>query len=438
MLLALLLAIVCVIANGFFVAAEFALAKVRPSALEASAQKGDRRAEEGIHLTQHLDAYLSATQLGITLASLALGWLGEPAVATFVAPLLHWLALPESWIHPIALSISFGIITLLHIVIGELVPKSIAIRYPVKIVRWSARPLRLFHGFSLPILYVLNGLSNWLLERVGVPPAQESSSSLTADELRVMVQTALSETEGDVTKRVLIERVLRGIDRPVRSIMVPRVDMQLVRLDESFEDCLEKVRRFGFSRFPVAEDGNPDHVMGYIFVKDLLLAKPELRSQLRLLKRDILYVPESISVGELLREFRVTRIPMAIVVDEYGGTSGLITVEDAVEEVVGEIQDEHDAEEPKVTQREDGMVVVDGSYLLGDLELDNFEPPEGEEGETVGSYVLTQLGRLAHPGDCVRLGSYRMTVEDIRRRRVHRVSLKFVPPTSPPDDGEEP
>jgi CBS domain containing-hemolysin-like protein len=420
------------VANAFFVAAEFALARVRPTALEASARAGEAGAERALAITKQLDAYLTATQLGITLASLGLGWLGEPALAHFIQPPLSSAGLSEAAVHGVATVVAFSVISLLHIVVGELVPKSLAILEPEKVSRLTARPMGWFYVGMYPALYVLNGLSNYLLRLAGVGEVNEVSAKLTAEEIRLIVEASFGDDEGETTKRELLERVLRATDRPARALMVPRVDMVTLSLADTLEDWLAAVRKSGFSRYPVTEDGNADHLAGYVYVKDLLLAEDAPRRGLRALTRDLLFVPESLSVGDVLTRFQASHIPIAIVVDEYGGTSGLVTVEDVVEELVGEIQDELDVETPPIQTREDGTVIADGKVALGDLPIEGLQLDAKSAADTLSGYILDELGRLAHPGDRLQLGSYEATVEDVRRRRIARVALRPHKPTEPP------
>ncbi len=454
-MIALLLSLLCVAANAFFVAAEFALAKVRPTALEALAKGGDSNAVRALEITQRLDAYLSATQLGITLASLGLGWLGEPALAHLIESGLVLLGIAErsagetpAWIHGIAATVAFSIISVAHIVVGELVPKSLAIQRPEQISRLSSQPLKTFFVISYPALWVLNSASNLVLRALRLPAPQHAEGKLSLEELRLMIQASFSERGLEGTKRDLLERVLRATDRPIRAVMVPRVDVKLLSLSDDFETCMQQVRRTGFPRYPVAEDGDPDKIVGYVYVKDLLMASRHTRAAaIGELKRDILYVPESRTVGQLLGELRANKIPIALVVDEYGGTSGLVTLEDVLEEIVGDIQDELHLAEPRMRITDDGVVVADGSLPMGELSVDGLDAPEIEGAETVGGYVLAALGRLAHPGDRIRLGRWEAVVEDVRERRVNRVAFRPLtdeeiaameerPRTVPPDAPE--
>lgn len=423
-MLALLAAILCVLANAFFVGAEFALAKVRPTSLEAAARTGeDPEAERTLKLLDHLDEYLAATQLGITLASLGLGWLGEPAVAELLEPLLERLGL-GAMVHGVAFALGFAIISALHIVIGELVPKSLGITRAEQIARLSSRPLRVFYVAIFPALWLLNRASNLVLRALRLPAPDHAEGKLSLEELRLLIAASLTGEDAD-TQREILERVLRATDRPVRAIMVPRVDMHILSLADDLEVALGKIRKHGFSRYPVCTDQNPDHVVGYVYVKDLLLREGRDRPSIASLKRDILIVPESRTVGEILAEFQRTKIPIALVVDEYGGTSGLVTMEDAMAELVGDLTDElKGAGQPRVLIEEDGSVVVDGALPVDDLELDGTKLPEPEAADTVGGYVLEKLGRLAGPGDHVDFDEWRCVVEDVRQRRVHRVRFR--------------
>lgn len=425
----LLFALLCVAANAFFVAAEFAMAKVRPTSLDAMARAGDVKAKRALGVTRRLDAYLTATQIGITLASLGLGSL-EPQLATLIEPLLEAVGAPPTVVHRVAFGLTFAGITALHIVLGELIPKSYAIQQPENVARHTAIWMVGFYWVIFPALIILNSISNLTLRLVGLPPTEHAEGKLSLEELRLVVRASLGD-EGE-KKRELLERVLRGTDRPLRAVMVPRVDMTTLSLEDDFQSVLEQVRRHGFSRYPIAENGDPDKVAGYVYVKDVLMAARPPRDGLRGLKRDVLFAPESLTVGELLGQFQRTKIPIAIVVDEYGGTSGLVTLEDVVEEIVGEIQDEHDFEQPRITRLENGTVVVDGSLPFDELAIEGLELPAREGGETIGGYVVAALGRLAHPGDRVRLGGWDAVVEDVRRRRVNRVSFVLATATLPP------
>lgn len=430
-MLALLGALACVVANGFFVAAEFALAKVRPTQLEARIKAtDDPAAKRALAIVQTLDAYLPATQLGITLASLGLGWLGEPAIAALLAPVLDYFHLSHEVVEGISVAVGFALMSSLHIVIGELVPKSLAIRKPEDIARLAATPLRVFYIAVYPALVLLNAASKLVLRALGLPAPDHAEGKLSLEELRLLIQASFADVEGQ--KRELLERVLRATDRPVRAIMVPRVDMEILSLADDFDAWMERVRRSGFSRYPVSKDRDPDHVVGYVYVKDLIFHGPS-RPAPATLKRDILIVPESRTVGEILAEFKESSIPIALVVDEYGGTSGLVTLEDALAEIVGDMNDEiTGVGQARMVPAEDGTFNVDGALPLDDLtELDGLALPDRGDAATVGGYVVERVGRLAIPGDRVEAGRWEIRVDDVRARRVHRVRLVPRRPSTP-------
>jgi CBS domain containing-hemolysin-like protein len=432
--LKLLVAALCVLANGFFVAAEFGLVKVRVTQLMTRAKKGEARAERALAIVRRLDTYLSALQLGITLTSLALGWIGEPAVADLLRAPLRWAGVSsDAIVHAVSFTAAFALITTLHIVVGEQAPKMLAIERAESVSMSVARPVRVFFVVMYPFLWVLTWLSRVTLRALGLSKPRLAEASLSAEEIRVIVAGGQIEA----TKRELIERVMQGTDRPVRAVMVPRVDMVTVSLKDPADRVMAVARTNGYSRIPVMQAHDPDKVVGYLYMKDLLLGDGLPAGGVEALRRDILFVPESRKVADALRDFQRTRIPIAIVVDEYGGTSGLITVEDILEEIVGELQDELDAEPPRIVAREDGSVVVDGMVPVGELGTHGVEAEGVEAHETVAGLVVERLGRLARPGDTVRLGAFEVTVEDVRRRRVTRVRLTRRPVSvSPPGHGE--
>lgn len=427
----LLVAAFCILANGFFVATEFGLVKVRVTQLEALAKRGEKRAQSALDITNKLDAYLSASQLGITLASLALGWVGEPALAELIAPVFGWFGITaEAVIHGVSFTLAFFAITMLHIVLGEQAPKLFAIQRAEAVVLWVARPMRMFYVVAWPFLSVLNELSNLALRLVGVPTMNHMEGALSAEEIRLVVASGKIEER----QRQLMERVLQGTDRPVRAVMVPRVDMETVSLLDTPRQVVERLKVAGYSRVPVIEGRDPDKVVGYVYLKDLFLGDGVPRGGIKALRRDVLFVPENRTVGDVLEDMQRTHIPLAIVVDEYGGTSGLVTMEDILEEIVGELQDELDAEPQKIDKQDDGAIVVDGMVPICDLEQYGIEAEPIEGHELLAGHITSKLGRLARPGDIVHIGTHDATVEDVRARRVTRVRL--VPRPKEPERGQ--
>ncbi len=430
----------CIAANGFFVAAEFALVKVRPASLEAKAAAGNKSAQRAVNALNQLEAYLSAAQVGITLASLALGWVGEPAIGSMIEPSIRSLGLPAEVSHPIAMTITFAIISGLHIIVGEQAPKYLAIQRSEAVVLACATLMSWFYYATYPFVRVLNAVSNAVLRGVGLGTAGHEGAAASPEEIRLMVQASFRAGGLEGSQRDLLERVLRGSGRSVRAVMVPRVDVTMLSIDEELERAEERIRREGYSRYPLSEKNDPDRIVGYIYAKDLWTAPRPIRGGLASLRRDILFVPETRTVAEVLQDFRLSSTPIAIVVDEYGGTSGLVTLEDCVEEIVGDIRDETDDEPNRTIIRPDGSVVVDGSTPFADLDVEEIRDLVGadESDRTVSAFVIERLGRIARPGDRVRVGDFEAVVEVVRRRRVSRVCFREVEAHPPPRVSQAP
>ncbi len=431
-MLALGVAVFLVLANGFFVAAEFALVKVRPSSLETRAAEGDRRAQRSMQALKSLEEYLSASQLGITLASLALGWVGEPAIAELLTPRLIGLGVPESISHGISVALAFGTITFLHIVVGEQAPKYLAIQRAERVVLASAWLMQVFYYATFPLVRALNAVSNAFLNFIGLGGPIHDGGAASPEEIRVIVQASFRAGSLEGPQRDLLERVLRGSGRSVRAIMVPRVDMSVLSVEDDVESCERRMRREGYSRYPLSEGHDPDRIIGYIYTKDLWVPSGTTPRPVSELRRDILFVPETRTVAEVIEDFRLSNTPIAIVVDEYGGTSGLVTLEDCVEKIVGDIRDETDDEPARTVIRPDGSVVVDGSTSFGDLDVEELRDlvSDDEADSTVGAYVIEKLGRIPRAGDRVRIGEFEVVVEMVRRRRVARVVFRAIEPVS--------
>jgi len=421
----ILLALFFVIANGYFVAAEFAIVKVRSTQLAELAAKGSSRAKMARKLTRHLDAYLSATQLGITLASLALGWVGEPAFARLLEPLfLESGAFAPAIAHTIASTLAFTIISVLHIVFGELAPKSVAIQRPVGTSLWVAHILRGFYLIMFPAIWILNGISNAVLRMFGIQSMGEAELAHSPEELRMIL--ANSEEAGLLSepKREIIEGVFQFSKRTARQIMVPRTDVIVLSTNKTIEENLEVIRTSRHTRYPLCE-GDLDKTIGLIHVKDLFLAllrgpgKPLVE-----LKREVLFLPENTTVEGVLSQFLEHQTHMAIVLDEYGGASGIVSMENITEELFGQIQDEFDRERPEVELLGKGEYRVRGDYLIEDLadrlKVDVGNPAE----ETLGGFVAAHLSREVAPGDRCEMGELSLEVLEGERYRVRWVLVK--------------
>jgi len=435
---ALFASVICLALNAFFVAAEFALVKVRITQLDREIRRGDRRAKAAKAVLQRLDRYLSVTQFGITVASLGLGWIGEPAVAALadhIAVAVRGAPLGPG-AHIAVDVVGLGILTFFHLLIGELVPKFVAIQHPVATALVSALPLRIVNTVFRPLLWVLEKSQRAVLRVLQIDPDKASEGTLSEDELIGILAAAATRDSRSEDKRRTVERILRFAGRPVRQVMVPRVDVLALPIDTSGEQAYEVLRKHQFSRVLLYRD-SLDEVAGYLYAKDFLL-DPHARTRPTLhgLERRVLFFPEVRDGLSALRDMQREQTPFAVVIDEYGGTSGIVTMEDLVEEIVGEIRDELDVEPARVAPipGEANAWEVDGNATVEDLR--DFGVPVAEEwtGEPIGRVVLEQLGHLPHTGDVVRLAEGVIAeVIATNRRRIQRLRVRAVPePASVP------
>ena len=351
--------------NGFFVAAEFAIVKVRSTQIESLAKTGARHAQLAQHVITHLDSYLSACQLGVTMTSLGLGWIGEPFVADILVPLAGLMGIRESAvIHTIAFAIAFTIITYLHIVLGEQSPKWLAIQYARSTTLAIARPLDMFFRLFRPFIWLLNASANAFLRLIGVHPVADQEMAQSEEELRLMLSKGKAITN---TGKSISLRALELRNKTVRQVMVPRTNVVVLDTNKSLEKNLATALDNQFTRYPLC-DRNLDNVVGMVHLKDLYRLKGEAGPGTRLLeiKREMLFVPETMSLERILNTFLAKRVLMAMAVDEYGGTAGLVTLENVLEELVGEIRDEFDVEHVHVQKISDTEYTVDGTMPLAE------------------------------------------------------------------------
>lgn len=419
----LLLVIFLIAMNGFFVAAEFACVKIRPSRLETLIQEGSRQAKYAKKLTDHLDASLSVTQLGITLASLGLGWVGEPAVATLILPITHAIGLDDVIGHTIALALAFSIITGLHIVLGELTPKTMAIQNVEKIMLSVALPMLVFHRVMYPFVWLLNHVANWVAHRMGFHTASEGDDAHTEEEIRLLMEESHRQGLIDDTEVDFVDNVFDFTDLNVREIMTPRTDMVCLYLEDTMDENLHTILEEQLTRYPICHE-DKDHIVGFLHVKDLMRVMAEGRKpNLRRLARKALIVPESMDVSVLLKTMQKQRSQMAIVVDEYGGTAGMVTIEDIVEEIVGDIQDEFDEERPTAERRGKRIFSVDAKMLLEELEDILEIDIEDEDVDTVGGWLYDQIGQTPRVGQMAAAGGNLFYVEEVDGVRITRVLI---------------
>lgn len=427
-LLYVLLALGLVALNAFFVATEFAIVRVRTTRIDELVAKGVRRAAATRTVLQDLNAYLSACQLGITLASLGLGWVGKPAFAHLLEPVLGGLGFwSEATAASISITLAFAIITFLHVVLGELAPKTIAIERAEATALLIAWPIRIFNVLLFPFIWSMNGLANLAVRAIGLRPVSDESLAHSEEELRMIL--SVSQRSGTLPEAhaELLENALDFTERAVRQIMVPRADIVWLDARRPHEDNVRVVRESAHTRYPLCE-GDVDHVVGVLNLKDLFLQPPG--TDLRQMARKPLFVPDGLSIDRVLRQFQRSRTHLAVVIDEYGGTSGVVTIEDVLEELIGEIQDEFDEEAPKVQDLGGGRLSVDASVPADEIaETLGIADGADEEVDTLGGLVLARLGRIARPGDVVTLGNRRVEVSRMRGRRIVRLTVHPATPS---------
>ncbi|MBW2693927.1 MAG: HlyC/CorC family transporter [Deltaproteobacteria bacterium] len=428
--------------NGFFVAAEFALVKAREPRIAQLGRDGSRAAPSVQHILRNLDRYLSACQLGITLASLILGALGEPAVSVLLIATADAVGLPVAegagWVPFVSIALAFTVITVLHMTVGEQAPKMWALRRAEKMALATAPALRGFAWLFGPFIDLINWIANGLLKLIGLPPELGHESSHSSEEIRSIL--SLSARSGKISDHEyeLSENVFRIIELEVRHIVVPRIEIDFLVVGNSLEENLEHIRTDGHSRFALCELGL-DTIIGIVHSKDVLDAM--LRGEtpdLRAIARPPVFVSDTMSLSNLLRELQQHRQQCAVVLDEHGTAIGLAFREDALEEIVGPLGDEFDDEEPDFVELSDGVYELSGRMPLPELEdrLD-FDLPEeeGEEEDSIGGHVTARLGRLPRKGDAVRVGPFLATVIDASRRRAQKLRITLAPPDE--DDAED-
>lgn len=432
----ILLTIFLVCLNGFFVAAEFAIVKVRYSQIELRAQKGNRLAGVAKNILNHLDAYLSATQLGITLASLGLGWIGEPVVSKLLIALFHALGfdLSEELAHSIALPVAFATITVLHIVFGELAPKSIAIRKPEETTLAVSLPMRAFFLLFRPAIWLLNGFANFILKLIGISPVDEHEAHST-EELRLLVKQSQKSGAIKEDNFQIIQKAFDFSELTVQQVMVPRQNIFALEVDTPNEEILREVLESGYSRIPVYDD-DIDNVLGMVFAKDIFKANIQDENwELKGLLRPVQYVYNSARLNRVLKDFQLKKVHIGLVIDEYGGTEGLIALEDILEELVGEIQDEYDDEKSPVTKNEDGTFTISGIAPLHDV--NNHLPlpfTENRQYNTLNGLILNRFGRVPPSNETFVLEHYEITILSRKQNILTQLKLKLLDNASGEDD----
>jgi CBS domain containing-hemolysin-like protein len=396
LLFEIIVVLLIVLANAFFVAAEFAIVKVRSTQIKPLAEKNNKRAKVAVKLITHLDEYLSATQLGITMTSLGLGWIGEPVTARILEPIFRLFGLvnPQT-IHTLSVTVGFVFLTFLHIIIGELAPKNLAIRYSKASTLFIAIPLNIFHYIFKPFIWALNSAANFILRVFGINPVTETERFHSEEELRILLAEGKQSGAIDSTEHQLIEKIFEFNDKIAREVMVPRNHMIAIDVEDSREKIFQIVTEEGFSRLPVYKD-TIDNIIGVIYTKDLISAA-EHRELITLadIIRPVTFVSATKQIGDLLKELQKNKVHMAIVVDEYGGVEGIVTMEDIIEEIVGEIQDEYDNETQEVISEKSGVYIVNPMIQIEDFNKRfSSNIPEDPDYQTLSGFLQKVTGHI--------------------------------------------
>ena len=408
----ILITLLLVSLNGFFVAAEFAIVKVRASQLEIQVQNGNRFAIVAKHIISRLDGYLAATQLGITLASLGLGWIGEPVVSKIIINLmaLTGVTIDPDLAHSIALPTAFIIITVLHIVFGELAPKSIAIQRSQRTVLVIAMPLQFFFFIFRPFIWVLNGTANMILKTIGISTVQGQEMH-SSDELKYLVKQGKESGEIEQANYDIIKNAFEFSERTAKQIMIPRTQVVSIDVNDFQESMLDSLIEENYSRIPCYAD-SLDNIVGVVYLKDILIKiRKNEPIKISSVMRSVVIVPETKRISQLLKEFQSKHQQIAVVINEYGGTQGIVTMEDILEELVGEIQDEYDNEIPFVEKKGEKTYSVLASASLDDI--NDFLPhplTQNEEYETLAGYLILKLGRIPNLNEKISFDDYEFTI----------------------------
>lgn len=415
------------LANGFFVASEFALVSVRQTRISQLAKEGDSTAKITESALKELDKYIAATQLGITIASIALGWVGEATLAKIIHPLFDFLPFVSGTIatHTLAVAIAFIVITFMHVVIGELMPKSIALQYPEKTTLLITRPLVLIAKIFTPFIFLLNGFGNWFLKLLRIPPAHPSHSVHTEEEINMIIEESYKGGVLNETENFILKNTLKFSDLIAKQIMVPRCNVVTISENIDLKDLDKILQENQYSRYPV-HNGSFDNIIGILHVKDLY---PYLRDcdenfSLANILRKPLLVPETMTTDMLLKNFKENKTEIAIVMDEFGGMSGIISLEDVLEEILGDVQDEFDDEEKEIKKVDENKYIVDGLLRIDEF-FEFFEINRKEdEVETIGGFVQKLLGCIAKKNDKVCVEHLHIKVIETNGRRINKLLVE--------------
>ncbi len=429
--ISLVFVVLFLLMNAFFVVAEFSLVRVRKSQIELAIDQGKKGSKNAKIITDNINAYLSACQLGITLASLALGFLGEPAFSALIHPVLSQFGLSDALISAIAIAFGYIVMTTLHVVAGELIPKSFAIFSTEKYALFAATPLLIFYRVTYPIMWVFNGITNFVVKLCGHDPANEHEA-YSAGEIMLLLDESTESGLIDEDQNEIVDNIFDMGDKEACSIMTPRIDMVCLDIEDSLEENLDIIRQYKYTRYPVCR-GSKDHIVGFVHMKDLFGMPVDTPMDEWTIIRDLPAVPETVPMIKLLEVMQEKRTEITVVVDEHGGTAGIVTMSDIMEQIVGRIDDEyiHEAD-TSVVELPDGTFLIDGSMPIDEVEeLIGFEPEESDECETAGGLLLTLFDRIPKEGDEVMLENRKadvlFRVLDMDRFRIDKISVQITP-----------
>lgn len=427
----LILVLILIAATAFFVAAEFAIVKVRSSRIEQLIQEGNKRAAAARKVIHNLDGYLSACQLGITLTALALGWLGKPAVADVIEPVIVYAGLPEPVAGGLSFVIGFATISFLHVVVGELAPKTLAIQRAEQVAMWVSSPLIWFYRILYPPIWLLNGSARLVIKLMGLHAVSERHQVHSEEEIRMILLQ--SHEGGEITQSELnlARKSLQFADRVAGEIMVPRRDMVCLYTNLSWEENLSIITEEKYARYPVC-DFDKDSIIGYINTKDICFSGQTnltiipMEGFLKQALRKVMEVTELTSIDEILKKMQKNQVQLAVVLDEYGGTAGLLTIEDILEEIVGEIQDEHDQERSGIEKLGNGGYSLDARLPIADFNLEFNQSLKAEGVFTLGGWFLDKSHKSPELGQSVMSGNLRFTITEHERNTIRRLKLDFL------------
>ncbi len=432
-----LIVFVLLLVNGFFVSAEFAIVRARRAKIEQLTKDGNVDAKLALKALEDMNFFIAAVQVGVTIASIGIGWFGSPTIEKMMDPILS--NLPSSYVyltHTITAVVAFLVVTFLHVVIGEQVPKCIALQYPEKISLYVAKPMDIFMTISKPFVWVLNVACNAILRLFRIP-VSTARVVHTIEDLDLMVNTSYDEGVLNETEKDMIHNVFKFSDLTAREVMIPRTDMVCVPIGMSIEELNKVATENQYTRYPVY-DGDIDHITGLIHVKDLysLSIKDEV-CPIEKIQRKVLLVPETITMDNLVREFKKNKSQMAVVVDEFGGTSGIITLEDVLEEIFGDVQDEFDEEtEFDIKEIKPNHYLANGMMRLDEL-ANYFDLPddklEDDDVDTIAGLVVKELGRLAQLDDVVKYHEFTFTVKEVDGARITKLLVVREEPKETPE-----